>query len=89
MSKKRLGECRPHWLNHGKSGVIFFPFFPTTPKFEHVVPNLEINWRSYFDLLQLVSFVGTAFSGVFGLNRGCFRAPKLRRARQQLLSLGT
>ena len=55
MSKKRLSGCRFYWPNHGKSGVIF-PFFPPiTPKPEHAVPTLEINWRSYFDLLQAIS----------------------------------
>uniref|UniRef100_A0A2N9EZ60 Uncharacterized protein n=1 Tax=Fagus sylvatica TaxID=28930 RepID=A0A2N9EZ60_FAGSY len=55
------------------------------PKPEHAIPTLEINWRSYFDLLQLVPSVGTAFPRVFGMNGGYFRASKLRQARSSSL----
>jgi hypothetical protein len=72
MSKKRLGGHRSYWPNHGKSSVIFLHLSPTMPKPEHAVPTLEINWRSYFDLLQLEPSVGTAFPRVFGMNGGCF-----------------
>jgi hypothetical protein len=49
--RKRLGGYRHYWPNHSKFGVIFLLSFPTTPKPRHAVPTLEINWRSYFNLL--------------------------------------
>ena len=71
MSKKKLGGHRPHWPNHGKSCVIF-PFFPpTTPKPEHAVPILEINGRSYFDLLHWRRLWGPHFPE-FWHERGLF-----------------
>ena len=74
MSKKRLGGCKPHWPNHGKSGVIF-SFFPNHAKAEHAVLTLEINWRSYFDLLQLAPSMETAFPEVFGMNGAIYEHP--------------
>ena len=55
MSKTKLSGCKPHWQNLGKSGVIFPFLSPTTLKPEHAVPTLEINGRSYFDLLQIIT----------------------------------
>jgi hypothetical protein len=55
MSKKRLSGCRPHWPNDLVNPVSFSSIFsPTIPKPEHAVLILEINWRNYFDLLQLL-----------------------------------
>ena len=72
MSKKRLSGHRSYCPNHGKSSVIFLHLSPTMPKPEHAVPTLEINWKSYFDLLKLVRSVGSAFPRVFRMNEGCF-----------------
>ena len=80
MSKKRLGGRRLYWPNHGKSSVVFLFSSLTTPKPKYAILNLEIKWRSYFDLLKLVLSVGTAFPRVFGMIGGYFRASKLRQA---------
>ena len=49
--RKRLGGCRHYWPNYSKSGVIFLSSSLTTPKPRNAVPTLEINLRSYFNLL--------------------------------------